>query len=489
MKTLCNCLDLVCHILKLTPGISTTLEAKCLREPANDPAEVRVTDKQKGTPNLELCRMLIETFIELSRVSAPPLETLSIIIDALRAVAISEFENCEKNAVIMALKMISIDRYGMVNIYTHPLFLNINKLQISERDANNYSTSVSLLSFCIEIISNDYFVIEFPVDSSGLIGETLKFVISEIIPECFDYPDVYRWKSASLSFEFLTEIFKKFDKFAYPQAIFVNPLLDLITAQLNKIDIAEFIINCLQVKVKNELNEISYENVHLSKEFESNNDPEILRGIKTMIFNALRALDEIVTLILYSERIGKESGFENVQLVKDIRGTLYQNLGDEESLPLITALMSYVAFQMKKCPINDDDEFWAIPSLSMLTKIVMIYGNSPQKPALEHFLTGNYKQAKDDFVSYFWICFSNKSVNLPHDNKIKLTKAYLEFLIISLPLQKSFSTSILTAENFVLEFKSIINSYVDFKKDEMIGYETMEQLFHYVTLYEEIINN
>ncbi|CAG9326426.1 unnamed protein product [Blepharisma stoltei] len=485
-------MNLLCHIIILQPNIGPILERLGLREPANNPSDVKVTDKQKGTPNLELCRLLLDTFIELAKLALPPLETLSLIIDAIKAELNFERQKSENSSMILALKQISEDRYGMINIYTHPLFMNINKLQMTEREAGNYETSISLLDLCVDIISDNSFIVQFPVDSSGLLGEILKFVISEVLPECMNWPISYKWRAAKLGFDFLTVLFKKYNKFSFPQGVAMSlnlQYLDLITNQLNKIDIVEFLANSLQViMIRSELNELNFVNLHWIRSEKENNDPEELRAIKSMIFSALNTLDEIASLALYSEKIGKEYSLDHVQAIKDVRSLLTQNLGDEETLPLVTALLSYVNFQFSR-NFLDDEEPLSVPSLSVLSKVVIYWSLLSQKPTLEHFLTGSYQQIKADFIKYFWSSFSmDQSSDLSNRQKAQAGKAFLEFIIICFPLQKSFVTSACSRNDISVELRSVLVSFAEFSR-ENVNETTMELLFHYITFYEEIINN
>ena len=55
-----------------------------MREPANIRIDVPIKEIPKGPPFMTLAEYLVETFLELSKLTEPPLECLAVILDSLR---------------------------------------------------------------------------------------------------------------------------------------------------------------------------------------------------------------------------------------------------------------------------------------------------------------------------------------------------------------------------------------------------------------------
>ena len=262
LRILGQYLEILCKILILEPRLGPILEEYGLRQPANHPLEVNVISKHREIPNQILSEYLLDTFIELSRIHSPPLNTLSAIIAALKNLYSLESENILKNPLANCFKKIALERHGYGNLNSpHPIFLSLSKLRVFEKSTDDYSVTYSMLEFCITIFQEDSCMRNLPMSSSNFLGEALKYCLSEVLPEVFSMNGLYRWRNSYLILSLVNILLDRYTQFldCHQNCAFI----DLISNHLNKTNISGFLETILQVVAQqSKFNEISFFNIH-----------------------------------------------------------------------------------------------------------------------------------------------------------------------------------------------------------------------------------
>ena len=487
LKVLFEYIKLVCEVVMIDPSVTPALEKFGLREPANHPSEVHVTRRTPEVPKTELVYLLLESFIELSKLTNTPLEVLSELIETTLAVYVSENKEVENHAVAAVLARVSAERHGTRGIFhSHPLFLSASKLRSVEKEAERYNVSLAVMELVSYILEDEAVLLLYPLGDSVVIQESLKFGLTEVLPECFLWPDNYKWKAANLTLKFLENLVSKYFRFTKqkaPSSNQRNSLLSLITTQLNKVDCAQFILHSLKVShYLNELEEMVFENVHWTyatkkHEFQA----EDLRSIKTMVFRGLSLLKLVTELTIYTEQLPQEHGLDFLHLIREVKSAVLQTLS-EDSLPLVTALMSYIDFAFELSLVEETQENIALVALENINLFVIIWKNSVQKPAFENFFSSGTQMIKDNFLKHCSESILEKKTN----SSVQMQLGMLELLVSSLPYQVTFCNSLFASQNFSQEFTLVVEAYKMLLREES-STEKMQLLEHYLCFYEQLV--
>ena len=262
LRILSQYLDILTKIIILEPNLSSVLETNGLRQPANNPLEVKVVVKPRELTNQIISEYLLETFIELSRIHSPPLETLGSILEALKNIYIFESQNTKLNPLTNSFKKVALERHGFGSLNSpDPLFVSLSKLRIFEKSSENYSVTFSMLEFCIAIFQDDSCMRIFPMSSISLLSEALKYCLSEVLPECLNMSDLYKWRNSHLLLNFMNILLIRYSQFL-AQSFQPCGYIDLISNQLNKTNLSGFLETVLQVVTsQSEFNEITFLNI------------------------------------------------------------------------------------------------------------------------------------------------------------------------------------------------------------------------------------
>lgn len=440
-------LDILCKLIILEPELSSILEENGLRHPANNPLEVKVTIRKPETPNLVITTYLLETFIELSRMHSPSLNTLSSILEAIKYIYVSESSNIENNPVQKAFRQVLLDRHGYGGLNTpHPLFLSLSKLRVSEKSMENFSVTYSMLELCISIFSKDTCMRVFPL-SSSILSESLKYCLSEILPEIFTMTGLYKWRNTSLLLQLIFTLLDKCSQFLSNSSI-PCAFIELITSQLNKVAVAGLVETVLHVVVQqSEFNEVSFWNIHWSQS-EDNEETALIRAV---IADGLKVLQKLLDIVLYVCENGPIS--ITLQAASDIYRIIFTNSAGEE-LPLVSALLSYVPFYIERSmPEDTDDLNLASLSLQCLSNIVLIWNKSSQKNSLDYYVTGAFQELRKKFYWSFEECMTEKNLGVSQIINHSICVSYLEFLIVAIPSQKNFVSGMLSAVQILDDVK------------------------------------
>lgn len=477
LRILSQYLEILSKIIILDPSLSALLETNGLRQPANNPLEVKVTVKPRDMPNQIISEYLLDTFIELSRIHNPPLDTLSGILVALKGIYSIELENIAQNPLTQSFKKIIIERHGFGSLNSpHPLFASLSKLRVFEKSTENYAVTYSMLELCNTIFQNNACLKIFPMSSTTILSEALKYCLSEVMPECLNMSGLYKWRNSQLVLGLLVTLLSQYSYFIDNNSK-TCAYIDLISNSLNKVNISGFLETVLQVIAQQtEFNEMNFFNVYWLQA----DDLEEILVIKNMISTGLSALEKILDIVLYIHENGNNSFI--IQAPADVYRLIYQNSSNEE-LPIVSALLSYVPFSLKNADENE-----TIPTLSLrcLTKIVLVWEKSNQKAYLEYFTTGTFQEIKKEFSKSFEDCFCDKSSFINQDLRVSVTLAFLEFLIVSVRSQKAFVSYIISNIDLSNEIKRNFQVLRDLNK-ENITLTSLTMLFHIISLYEQLV--
>lgn len=425
--------ELLCKILTLEPALSETIEALGNREPANNPLDYPVNEKPIHSPNSLLSRNLMLTFIHSTRTARPPIRILAKVIDSLKVIYELEKPNVADNAVALTLQKLGTEQHSS------PLFLSANKLISAQHEQGDYSISVSMLSFIYTILQDHFLITVFPLEISPILREALKYMLSEVLPECTQWPSEFRWEALSIIMKSVQLLLKKFPII---QTQISSPFLDLITTQLNKSEVADPLQKLLEVRIyKHELKEVSFENIHWNQATITGADPDQLRNIKIAIESGLGVLETAADLLLYLSSGKKNPALERLQFLNDCNRLFFMHQVEEEKLAPVGAFMAYAGQDYSKFTL-DNEEILAVPALKLLTKILVLWQKSPSRPSLQYFLSGPHLPLKHLFFKAQLDLLLDKGPELTRQSKTQATLSFLEFLTVSLPTQRVLLTSI-----------------------------------------------
>lgn len=474
-------LDILCKLIILEPELSAVLEESGMRHPANNPLEVKITIRKPETANLVITTYLLETFIELSRMQSPNLNTLSSILVAIKYIYVLESENLANNPVRMAFRQVLLDRHGYGGLNTpHPLFLSLSKLRVLEKSLENYSITFSMLELCISIFSEDTCMRVFPL-SSSILSESLKYCLSEILPEIFAMTGLYKWRNTSLLLQLIYTLLDKCSQFLTNSAI-PCAYIELIAGQLNKVAISGLIETVLHVVIQqSEFNEVSFWNIHWSQ----SEDNEETALIKVIISDGLKVLQKILDIVLYVCQNGPIS--INLQAASDVYRIIFTNSASEE-LPLVSALLSYIPFYIERSlPEDTKDLNIAVLSLQCLSKIILVWNKSSQKNSLDYYVTGPFQELRQKFYSSFEECMTETNPKMSKLIFHEILVAYLEFLIVAIPSQKNFVNGMLAVVNIVEEIKKNFLCLKNLNK-EFISYQPLVLMCLFLNVIEKLVS-
>lgn len=427
--------ELLCKILTIEPGLSETIEALGNREPANNPLDYPVNEKPIHSPNSLLSKNLMLTFIHSTKLARPPIRILSKVIDSLKVIYELEKPNVGDNAVALTLQKLGTEQHSS------PLFLSANKLLSAQHEQGDYSISVSMLNFIYTILQDHFLITVFPLEISPILREALKYMLSEVLPECTQWPSEFRWEALSIIMKSVQLLLKKFPTIQTP---IYSPFLDLITTQLNKSEVAEPLQKLLEVRIfKHELKEVTYENIHWNQAFTSGAEPDLLRSIRLAIESGLGVMETAADLLLYLSSGKKNSALERLQFLNDCNRLFFMHQVEEEKLAPVGAFMAYAGQDFSKFTL-ETEEILAVPALRLLTKIIVLWQKSPSRPSLQYFLSGPHLPLKHLFFKAQLDMLLDKGPDLPRQSKTQATLSFLEFLTVSLPTQRVLLSSIFT---------------------------------------------
>jgi hypothetical protein len=480
MRMFAGYLDILCKLIILDPRLSSVLEENGLRQLANVNMEMSGMSRRSEVPNMIITTYLLETFIELSRMNSPSLNTLSSILESLKFIYSFETENLDNNPVRLAFRQVFLDRHGYGGPNSpHPLFLSLNKLRVTEKSLENYSVTYSMLEFCNSIFSEDTCMRVFPL-SSSILSESLKYSLSEVPPEVFQMSGLYKWRNSHLLLSLIHTLLNKCFQFL-TSSLTPCAYIELLTNQLNKVAISGLLETVLHVGVHmSEFNEVSFINLHASQ----TDDFEETALILVVVTSALKVLQKVLDIVLFA--CENKSISINLQATNDVYRLIFSNSSGEE-LPLVSALMSYVPFYADRAmPEDRDDENLAVLALRCLTKIVLIWSKSGQKNSLDYYTTGNLQELRKQFFKCFEKCFVDKNSSIPHPIRHLISSSFLEFIIIAIPTQKNFITGILNTPG-VIEQVSRNFMFLRNLPRESISSEPLVTYFELVYFIEQLV--
>ena len=472
-------LDILCKLIIINPSLTSQLEEEGMKELANTNIEINPRGRKPEVPNSKITENLLETFIQLSKMNSPPLNTLSSILEAIRKIYIYESENLDNNPVRIAFHQVLSDRqsYGGPNS-PHPLFISLNKLRVAEKSMENFSVTNSMLDLCNSIFSEDSCIRVFPL-SSNILSECLRYCLSEVSIEVFKMSGLYKWRNSELVLVLIHTLLDKCSQFlSYGST--PCPFIELITNELNKANICALVETVLNVGVHfSEFNELSFINLHVAQAEDIEESAVILK----LITCAMKVLQKFLDIMLFVYE--NKTISINLQLTKDVNKLIYEHpTGDE--LHLVSALMSYVSFYAERAmPEDRENDNLASLALRCLTKIVLIWNKGGQKNFLDYYTTGNLQDLKKQFFKCFETCFVDKISNIPHPVKHLISSSYLELIIISIPSQKNFITSILSIKGVIDQISKTFMFLKNLPRDSITS-DPLVSYFRLLYLIEQL---
>jgi hypothetical protein len=439
-------LELICKIIINEPTLSVRLEELGSREPAN--RNLRGQEyhvRYEGLPNSNITLLLLDSFIEFSKLNEPPLSVLSLIIQALGAI-----NGCNDSGVVCyALRKISEERQGMsVQIAPHPLFVSALKLRATESAYKDRSVTVSVLEFVSELLDDNFVTSSFPLNESNFLREALKFSMSEVMEECllWEIP-AQSWRAAKTCLSIVESLLEHFNTFAQPKpetSNLNNPFIEIIINQFNRVDLTDFLLQIIEVRpVSQEVFETAFENVHWTAASRMQIYPADVAELVKMIGKALDVLDLLFYLLLYTSTVRREFSFDSMQVLGDLSRIISSPSSTEDRLHPVASMFAYADCQIERVA-QENEIHIGVSALRILTCIVEIWEVSSQRPSMHYYLTGHSAQLRARFATVCYDFLMDKRPDMTREAKSAVCCAFLEFLTISLSSQRVFLKGLLS---------------------------------------------
>mmetsp|Transcript_25835 Transcript_25835/g.45629 ORF Transcript_25835/g.45629 Transcript_25835/m.45629 type:complete len:1885 (+) Transcript_25835:203-5857(+) len=440
-------LELICKIIIIEPALAARLEELGSREPANTNLrgqEYRV--RYEGPPNSNITLLLLDSFVEFSKLNEPPLPILSLLISALAA--IHKQQDGISNIVCYSLRKISEERHGMsVQIAPHPLFVSAMKLRAAENASKNRSVTISVLEFVSDLLEDHCVISSFPLNESNFLREALKFSMSEVMGEClmWDNP-AQSWKAAKTCLKIVENLLEHFNTFAQPKpetSNLNNPFIEIIINQFNRVDLTDFLLQIIEVRpVSQEVCETAYENVHWTQASRMEIYPADVTELVRMIGKALDVLDFLFYLLLYTSTVHREFSFDSMQVLGDLSRIISTPSSSDDKLHLVAAMFAYADCQIERVA-QEEESHIGVSALRILTCIVQIWEVSSQRPSMHYYFSTHVGALKNRFATVCYDFLMDKGPDMARGAKTAVCCAFLEFLTVAISSQRIFLKTLL----------------------------------------------